>query len=453
MANVLPTQLLLFFAFTLSMISPLFRTGALNGGGGGGGGGFTASLIHRNSPESPYYDPSESHYDRLAKALRRSIARSHRLMPSAAKGQKKKTALRGRPTTQITNNGGDYLVRVSLGTDPVEIVAVADTSNDLIWTQCSPCSDCYTQSSPFFDPSNSSTYQPIKCDSSDCELAVGGTCAGPGDDACHYSVFSGVKYENSYSHGVLAKENLALGSTKLRKITVGCGHKNQLMYDDDNAEGMMGLGRGPISLVSQIHDQIDGKFAYCLGLNNSGTGNGNNSSKIIFGRHADVPGAGAVSTSMVSGKFKSSYYAKLEKISVGNETVKSKNLVLLDTATLLTFVPRDLHSTLEAAVAGGASNLTPAEDPYGLFNLCYKVRGEVDLAGAPEFTMHFAGADVKLSSENMFLKVTDSVACLALVPIDGPEIIYGNLAQANHVVGFDLKKGTVSFKPTDCALI
>ncbi|XP_057981157.1 aspartic proteinase CDR1-like [Malania oleifera] len=437
MAITLARKSLFCIAFALSMVlSPFSLTKART---------FSASLIHRDSPESPFYDPSQSHFDSLGKALRRSVARAHFLNPASV------APLGGTITTQLTNNVGDYLMHILLGTSSTDIFAVADTSSDLVWTQCVPCVECYPQNNPLFDPRKSTTYQPIKCDSTDCEFTVGGTCDGPGDFLCHYSVFATVGLDNSYTHGVLAKESLSLGPTTLTNITVGCGYNNRLLYDDDNAQGMVGLGRGPVSLVSQLHDQIDGKFAYCLGLNNSGTGNGNNVSKLIFGGEAS--GTGVVSTALVPGDWNSSYYVKLETIGVGKQTIEFHNLALLDSAVLLTFLPQDLHTTVEAAVVNGSSNLTRSDDPYGLFNLCFNVKSESDLAGVPEFTMHFAGADVKLSRKNMFLKVTDSVSCLALVSTDGSEIIYGNLAQANFLVGYDTRKGTVSFKATDCAQI
>ncbi|XP_057980471.1 aspartic proteinase CDR1-like [Malania oleifera] len=435
------TQSILLLALALSIIFPTEARDVA------GTRGFIAPLIHRDSPESPFYDSSHSHFYRLGKTILRSVSRAQHLNPSVVAP----AAAKGRlTTTQMTNNGGDYLMRVSVGTDdPAEIFAVADTSSDLIWIQCSPCTDCYPQNAPMFNPHNSSSYQPINCDSRDCEFTVGGTCGSDGDFACRYSVFCSVGLENSFSRGVLAKESIFLGSTKIPNITVGCGFKNHLMYDDDNAQGMMGLGRGPVSLVSQLHDQIDGKFAYCLALNDSGTGE--NSSKIIFGDQATVSGLGAVSTALIAGEINSSYYVNLEMISVGNQMFDCHNLALLDTASRLTFLPQNLLDKLEAAVTAGTPKLKRVDDPYGFFSLCFNVSGESDLAGAPEFTMHFAGANVKLSYKNMFVKVTDATACLALGSTDGPSIVYGNLAQANFMVGFNLKNETVAFKPTDCA--
>ncbi|BFG21302.1 hypothetical protein CerSpe_075760 [Prunus speciosa] len=68
---------------------------------------------------------------------------------------------------------------------------------------------------------------------------------------------------------------------------------------------------------------------------------------------------------------------------------------------------------------------------------------------APSMTVHFHGVDVKLESRNTFLRHNEEIVCFAFAP-DGYYGTYGNLAQMNFLVGYDLQKHTVSFKPTDC---
>ncbi|KAJ4832269.1 hypothetical protein Tsubulata_012213 [Turnera subulata] len=66
--------------------------------------------------------------------------------------------------------GGEYFVRVAVGTPPFSVELLVDTGSDLTWLQCQPCSHCYSQPGPIFDPRNSSTFQNV-----DCGLGVGGT--------------------------------------------------------------------------------------------------------------------------------------------------------------------------------------------------------------------------------------------------------------------------------------
>ncbi|KAL0308796.1 UNVERIFIED_CONTAM: putative aspartic protease [Sesamum radiatum] len=83
-----------------------------------------------------------------------------------------------------------------------------------------------------------------------------------------------------------------------------------------------------------------------------------------------------------------------------------------------------------------------------MLRLCYKTPdGEIR---GPIVTVHFVGADVKLYPTNTFLRVSENVHCLGFVPHDGVAI-FGNLAQRNFLVGFDLRRKTLSFKQTDCS--
>jgi hypothetical protein len=56
-----------------------------------------------------------------------------------------------------------------------------------------------------------------------------------------------------------------------------------------------------------------------------------------------------------------------------------------------------------------------------------------------------------------FVRIADDVVCFAFTstnPTDKDDIpIFGNLAQQNLLVGYDLKQKTVSFKPMDCTKV
>ncbi|XP_057981160.1 aspartic proteinase CDR1-like [Malania oleifera] len=358
-------------------------------------------------------------------------------------------------SAQVSSLRGEYLINLLLGTKQAEILAVADTTGDLIWTQCLPCDECDQQKNPLYDPSNSSSYNLIPCGPAcDAAAALGATC---GNNTCRYSTFYLDYLGNSSTSGVLAKDTLTLGSTAFTNITIGCGRDNFLIFDD-NAQGMVGLGRGPTSLVSQIREEIDGKFALCFcrwiatlnetqGINNTLA----NSSKIMFGARAEVSGEGTVTSAVVPGSSNSSYNLKVEKIVVGNETFTLNNVAVLSTASLLTLLPQEVLSGVRNVVMGAMGNQTRTEDPLQIFALCYQLRSDSDLDKAPNMTISFTGGDLELNWKNMFLNVLDDVACLAMELADGAEIVYGNVAMADFMVGYDLVKGTVSFKRAACA--
>lgn len=116
---------------------------------------------------------------------------------------------------------------------------------------------------------------------------------------CPYTVNYG---DRSYTKGYLATDTLTLASTdggpeSFPGFIVGCGKDNGGPFDK-RGSGIMGLGRGQESLVSQLNSSIGGKFSYCLvPFFTQG------SSKMNFGSKAMVSGPGSVSTPLVTGKF------------------------------------------------------------------------------------------------------------------------------------------------------
>ncbi|CAN6712151.1 unnamed protein product [Malus baccata var. baccata] len=299
--------------------------------------GFTADLIHRDSPLSPWYNSSVSHYDRLHNAFRRSVTRAnHFAKPIITSLSSSSSA---NIQSRIIASAGEYLMNVSIGTPPVEVLGIADTGSDLIWTQCKPCKQCFNQNPPLFDPKKS---------------------------------------------GTLAVETFTIGSTSgrpvsLPKILFGCGHQNGGTFDESEK-----------------------RLAY---------------------------------------KTKSSPNFEDDVAVAANE-----GNIIIDSGTTLTLLPpgfyEDLESALEVAI-----NAERVSDPKGILSLCF--RSESDDIGVPVITAHFKGADVKLQAVNTFARIEDDLVCLTMIP-SSDVAIFGNLAQINFLVGYDLEERTVSFKPADC---
>ncbi|KAH9781512.1 Aspartic proteinase CDR1 [Citrus sinensis] len=366
----------IFFFLCLSVISPA----------GAQTGGFSVELIHRDSPKSPFYNPNETPYQRLRNALNRSANRlSHFNKNSSVSSSKVSQA-------DIIPNGGDYLIRISIGTPPVEILAVADTGSDLIWTQCQPCppSQCYKQDNPLFDPQKSSTYKYLSCSSSQCAPPIKDSCSAEGN--CKYSVRYGD--QESFSKGDLATETVTLGSTSgqavaLPEIVFGCGTKNDGKFNS-KTDGIVGLGGGDASLISQIRTTIAGDQR--LGVISGSTPGGD---------------------------------------------------IVIDSGTTLTYLPPAYASTLLSVM----SSMIAAQPVEGPSDLCYRISSRPQF---PEVTIHFRDADVKLSPSNFFMKISEDLVCSVFSASNGTPI-YGNIMQTNFLIGYDIEGRTVSFKPTDCS--
>ncbi|XP_058086448.1 aspartic proteinase CDR1-like [Magnolia sinica] len=406
-------------------------------------GGFSVDLIHRDSPQSPFYNPSDTIYDRLSKTLRRSSSRINYFRSlSKSSSSFNTTFIR----SEVIPNGGEYLMSLSIGTPPVKLLAIADTGSDLIWTQCKPCEQCYRQTTPLFDPSESSTYRDLSCESNPCTALPQASCSD--SRKCEYSYSYGDK---SYTNGVLAVETLtfassarARSSVKIPKISFGCGHNNDGTFDSHGA-GLIGLGGGPLSLISQLGSSIDGKFSYCLVPLQKTT----SSSQMDFGDSATVSTPGVVSTPLIPKDPDTFYYLNLESISVGEEKVELPSLeegnIIIDSGTTLTFLETNTFSQLESALRA-VINLPPAEDPTGTLQVCYQLGSDAEL---PELKFSFTDAVIILPPLNTFIQVSDDVVCLAIIASDSFSI-FGNIAQQNFKVGYDLVGKKVSFAQTDC---
>ncbi|KAI8542275.1 hypothetical protein RHMOL_Rhmol08G0126400 [Rhododendron molle] len=411
--------------------------------------GFTVDLIHRDSPQSPFYNPSATKTDRLTNAVRRSFTR-------ASHFKKRSSALAPNSIqSEIIPTSGEYLMNISIGTPRFEVLAIADTGSDLTWTQCKPCEDCYKQNAPIFDPEQSSTYRALQCQTLACE-AVGSSSCRQDDNICEYTMRYG---DQSQSTGELAVETFTFGSSTGRALSVpktvlGCGHSNSGTFNE-TASGIIGLGGGPLSIVTQLREAINGKFSYCLvGLESNST------SKISFGEDAVVSGEGVVSTPIVKKEVDTFYYLTLESITVGNKSLAYKTKhpsdtdpaysgeegnIIIDSGTTLTFLPADLYEAMENELVK-VINKETTPDPQQSLSLCYG--SDSNVVDLPALTFNFKGAEVVLPPSSSFIQNGDLI-CLAMVP-NNEFAIFGNLSQVNLLIGYDLENNVLSFRPTDC---
>ncbi|KAF8028761.1 hypothetical protein BT93_E1422 [Corymbia citriodora subsp. variegata] len=408
--------------------------------------GFTTELVRRDAPGSPNSNLGGNPYQHVVDAIRRSISRAHRLSRNSA-------GTLDTPSAVITSADGSYTMNVSLGTPPAPYVGIADTGSDLIWTQCKPCPDCFEQASPLFDPSKSSTYKEISCQTSLCDVVPRASC-GEGGRLCEYSYSYG---DRSFTNGNLATETFVLGSSSGRPVSVpkvlfGCGHNNGGTFTD-KMDGIVGLGGGAASLIAQLGDATGGRFSYCL----VPLGSTKKTSKLNFGANAGVGGSGAVSTPLIQrADQKTFYYLYLEAVSVGKTKIDfpsdgssgspDEGNIIIDSGTTLTLLPEDFYSQIEAVVAKSV-DLPRVSDPSQFLSLCFQAEADTKVS-LPTFTFHFNGADVEVAALNTFVQVADGVICLALASSELS--IYGNLAQMNFLVGYDIQNSKLAFKPVDC---
>ncbi|KAM4069889.1 hypothetical protein ACB094_12G124100 [Castanea mollissima] len=279
---------------------------------------------------------------------------------------------------------GEFLMNLSIGTPAVLLVAIMDTGSDLIWTQCKPCTYCFEQATPVFNPKLSSSFLDVTCSSNLCKALRNSRC------------------------GFLSRETLTFEEQVfVPRIGFGCGENNQVI-GMNNVAGIVGLGRGTLSLVSQLGSR---KFSYC-----STSIGDNKSSSLSFGSLVDLTVSnGAVkSTPLIrSPILPSFYYSSLEGITVGQ--------------TLLP-IPKSLFQI--GSDGGGGLMIDSGTTVTSL---------QEDAFDMQKLVFHLKGLDLELRAENYMIPDTKlGLACLTMRPT------------AEHVVLLDLKKNILSFIPTKC---
>ncbi|CAN6280167.1 unnamed protein product [Urochloa humidicola] len=336
----------------------------------------------------------------------------------------------------------NYVVTASLGTPGVAQTLEVDTGSDLSWVQCKPCADassCYSQKDPLFDPSQSSSYAAVPCGGPAC-AALGMYASGCSAAAqCGYVVSYG---DGSNTTGAYSSDTLTLSPTDaVQGFLFGCGHAQTGLFT--GIDGLLGLGRLPVSLVGQTAAAYGGAFSYCLPTKPSTTG------YLALGGGG---GAGFATTQLLPSPSAPTYYiVMLTGISVGGQAVAVPASAfaggtVVDTGTVVTRLPPAVYAALRAAFRSAVAPYGyPPAPPNGILDTCYNFAGYGTVT-LPTVALTFSsGATLTLGADGIL-----SFGCLAFAPSgsDGGMAILGNVQQRSFEVRID---GTsVGFKPSSC---
>nr|GLL38764.1 Aspartic peptidase [Ipomoea trifida] len=165
---------------------------------------------------------------------------------------------------------GFYFAQVDIGNPPRPYFVDPDTGSDLTWLQCdAPCVHCTRAPHPYYKPNNDL----VICKDPLCaSLHLGDyTCEDP--QQCDYEV----EYaDGGSSLGVLLNDVFHLNLTNGVKINphlaLGCGYDQVPGTSHHPLDGILGLGRGKSSVVTQLWGQglVRNVIGHCL----SGRGGG-----------------------------------------------------------------------------------------------------------------------------------------------------------------------------------
>ncbi|CAD6245463.1 unnamed protein product [Miscanthus lutarioriparius] len=415
--------------------------------------GFQLKLTHVDA------GTSYTKLELLSRAIARSKARVAALQSAAVSAPPVVDPITA-ARVLVTASSGEYIVDLAIGTPPLYYTAIMDTGSDLIWTQCAPCLLCADQPTPYFDAKKSATYRALPCRSSRCAALSSPSCF---KKMCVYQYYYG---DTASTAGVLANETFTFGaasSTKVRaaNVSFGCGSLNA--GDLANSSGMVGFGRGPLSLVSQLGPS---RFSYCLTSYLSPT-----PSRLYFGVFANLNSTNTSSGSpvqstpfVINPALPNMYFLSVNGISLGTKRLPIDPLVfainddgtggvIIDSGTSITWLQQDAYEAVRRGLVSAIPLPATNDTDIGL-DTCFQWPPPPNVTvTVPDFVFHFDGANMTLPPENyMLIASTTGYLCLAMAPT-GVGTIIGNYQQQNLHLLYDIANSFLSFVPAPCDII
>ncbi|CAO2840833.1 unnamed protein product [Amaranthus hypochondriacus] len=402
---------------------------------------FSAPLIHRSSPESPFYDPSYTREHHIRDGVRTSVARS-RYFSQLMEFEKGYVA--------APLSGWNLLMKFTMGTPGISNYGVFDTGSSFTWVQCRPCVHCYKQGNfTIFSPQNSTSYRQVQCvDQKLCSMAPKHSCGSsttsdPDFPFCVYNISASYK-DTKTSRGVVATETLTLSgentSMTTGNVVFGCGHDN---HDINRNPGVVGLGNLSVSFIRQL---TISRFSHYVFANKTQ----------IRGIAHFGPGAFTSDPGMTTPLLPNDYglyYLNLTRISVDGSNINLPNGIfqqskddngtdigfIIDSGAPYTMLQAEAFDILAGSIMDVMNDQAP--ESTSRFELCYS-----DISNAPEIGFHFNGLDYMLCDANVWVKYSD-LYCLAIIRLketEGKISILGFHQQRNVQIGYDLDNNLLS---------
>ncbi|KAI8569289.1 hypothetical protein RHMOL_Rhmol02G0267400 [Rhododendron molle] len=391
---------------------------------------FKITLNHIDS------DRNFTYSERLYRAVKRSNRRLQMFNDIVLTAKK-------HPKLKTTFYPGDaeYLMNFSIGTPPKSYYGTMDTGSDLIWTQCQPCLECFSQPDPVFDPKKSSSFSNVSCSNNLCH-ELKSQCNAY--DGCVYYYSYG---DGAFTAGYLATETFTFKKVSVPNLAFGCGI---FQFGPEEGDGLVGLGRGPLSLVSQLGEPT---FSYCLT-----DLNGSRPSTLLIGSHASMKGEIKTTPLIQSPVNPTYYYLSLEGITIGstrlpiNKTTFALNAdgsggLIIDSGTPITRLAESAYTLVKEEFI---SQVKLPQVNSTDFDLCFKLPSDPSArVKIPPLVFHFTDADLDLPTGN-YMTLDSGIMCLTMLGSGDTSSIFGSIQQQNILVVYDLYKETLSFKPTEC---
>ncbi|CAN4087033.1 unnamed protein product [Withania somnifera] len=297
----------------------------------------------------------------------------------------------------------------------------------------------------------SSTYQPVKCN-------IGCTC----DNEREQCIYERQYAEMSSSSGVLGQDIVSFGNQSElapQRAVFGCENRETGDLYSQHADGIMGLGRGDLSIVDQLVEKhvISDSFSLCYGGMDFGGG------AMVLG--GIKPPADMVFTN--SDPARSPYYnIELKEIHVAGKALGLNPQVfdgnhgtVLDSGTTYAYLPEAAFAAFKSAVMKNVLSLKLIEGPDPNYkDICFSGAGsdisQLSKSFPPVDMVFNNGKKLSLSPENYLFRHSKvrGAYCLGVFP-NGKDAttLLGGIIVRNTLVTYDRQHDMIGFWKTNCS--
>ncbi|GAV58771.1 Asp domain-containing protein [Cephalotus follicularis] len=346
---------------------------------------------------------------------------------------------------------GYYTTRLWIGTPPQQFALIVDTGSTVTYVPCSTCEQCGHHQDPKFQPELSSTYQPLSCNM-DCNC----------DDERVHCVYEREYAEMSSSSGVLGEDIISFGNQSelsSQRVVFGCENMETGDLYSQHADGIMGLGRGDLSVVDQLVEKgvINNSFSLCYGGMDVGGGT------MVLGGLS--PPSDMVFT--FSDPSRSSYYnIDLKEINVAGKPLPlnpkvfdKKNGAILDSGTTFAYLPEAAFVAFKDAIMKELGSLNQVRGPDPNYkDICFlSPMSDVSHLSKsfPVVEMVFGnGQKLLLSPENYLFRHSKvhGAFCLGIFQNGkDPTTLLGGIVVRNTLVMYDREHSQIGLWKTNCS--
>ena len=230
----------------------------------------------------------------------------------------------------------------------------------------------------------------------------------------------------------------------------GCGQDNEGLFK--GIAGLLGLGRGQVSLVQQAAQKYSQFFSYCLPSTTSSTG------YLTLGQGNEISSS-LKFTPMLTLSQRSFYGLNLIGISVGGQKLSIPTSVfsiagtIIDSGTVITRLPPTAYNALRTTFRQMMRNYPMINSSISLFDTCYDLSKSQSVS-IPSISFFFGGdVSVDLDKVGILVMLSRTEACLAFAGNSNPSdiAIFGNEQQKGLEVVYDLVGGRIGFRPGGCS--